>query len=45
MELQHTEKVKAMQLAMIIYKMYKAFNFKYITFLTEIAKSTENDKK
>lgn len=45
MKLEHTEKVKAAQLTMIIYKIHEAFNFKYIIFLTEIVKSTANDKK
>lgn len=30
---------------MIIYKIHEAFNLKYIILLTEIAKSTANDKK
>jgi len=44
MKLQHTEKVKVVLLTVITYKIHEACNFKYITFLTEIAKSTENDK-
>lgn len=45
MKSQHTEKVKAAQPTMIIYKIYEAFDFKYIIFLLEIAKSVANDKK
>lgn len=45
MKSQHTEKVKAAQPTMIIYKIHEAFDFQYIIFLWEIAKSAANDKK
>lgn len=38
MKLQPTEKVKAVLLTMVIYRIHEAFHFKYIISLSEIAK-------